>query len=117
MGTLKQDEEQIFGTFNNGFLEGKGMTFSENHCKVAEFKKGVRDGICTTYNHGEITFEGMCKIKPEGFGKFYLKDGRIFEGEISKSLMKEGIMLYPNGSINYEIFDNLKDANLKISQQ
>jgi antitoxin component YwqK of YwqJK toxin-antitoxin module len=110
MGTLKQEGEQIFGTFKNGFLEGKGMIITENHCKVAEFKKGVRDGSCTTYNHGEITFEGMCKIEPEGFGKFYLKDGRIFEGEISKSLMKEGIMLYPDGSINYEIFDNVKDA-------
>ena len=53
----------------------------------------------------------MCKIEADGFGKYYMDDGRIFEGEISKRLIKEGIMLYPDGLINYEIFDNIKDSN------
>jgi hypothetical protein len=39
----------------------------------------------------------------------YLEGGRIFEGEISKDLMKERIMLYSDGPINYEIFDCKKD--------
>jgi hypothetical protein len=57
----------------------------------------------------------MCKIIPEGFGKLFLEDGRIFEGEISKSLMIEGVMLYPDGSINYEIFDKIKDSKQKLT--
>jgi hypothetical protein len=72
MGRLSQEGEDIFGTFNKGFLEGKGMIITENKCKVAEFKKGVRDGSCTSYLNGEICFEGMCKIEPDGFGKLYL---------------------------------------------
>jgi hypothetical protein len=115
MGRLSNDGEEIFGTFNKGFLEGKGIIITESLCKVAEFQKGVRDGSCTTYECGEISFEGMCKIEPDGFGKFYLEDGRIFEGEISKSLMMEGIMLYSDGTINYEIFDHIKDSNLKLN--
>jgi hypothetical protein len=29
--------------------------------------------------------------------------------------MIEGIMLYPDGSINYEIFDNIKDSKEKLT--
>ena len=73
MGRLSKVGEDIFGTFNKGFLEGKGMIIkNNNYWRVAEFKKGVRDGSCTTYINGEISFEGMCKIEPDGFGKFYL---------------------------------------------
>lgn len=112
MGRLSQKEEEIYGTFNKGFLKGKGMIITNGMCKVAEFKKGVREGKCTTYTDGEISFEGMCKVEPDGFGKYFL-DGKIFEGEISKGLMKEGVMLYSDGSINYEIFDNVKDSKEK----
>jgi hypothetical protein len=31
--------------------------------------------------------------------------------------MKEGVMLYPDGEINYEIFDHLKDFNSKYSYE
>ena len=88
------------------------MIITNGKCKVAEFKKGVRDGYCITYTDGDISFEGMCKIIPDGFGKYFL-DGKIFEGEISKGLMKEGVMLYSDGSINYEIFDIIKDSKEK----
>ena len=117
MGRLSRVGEDIFGTFNKGFLEGKGMIITNKYCKVADFKNGVRDGSCTSYLNGEISFEGMCKIEADGFGKLYLLDGRIFEGEISKSLMKEGIMLYSDGTINYEIFDIIKDSNLKLNDE
>lgn len=92
-------------------MEGKGLIISKFFSRVCEFKKGVREGSCTTYKKGEISYEGMCKIEADGFGKYYMDDGRIFEGEISKEYMKDGIMLYSDGSINYEIFDNIKDYN------
>ena len=72
MGRLSKVGEDIFGTFNKGFSEGKGMIITNKYCRVADFKKGVRDGSCTSYLNGEISFEGMCKIIPDGFGKFYL---------------------------------------------
>jgi hypothetical protein len=54
-------------------LEGKGLMVRDEIFRVAEFKNGVRDGKCVTYSNREISFEGMCKIEPEGFGKYILK--------------------------------------------
>jgi hypothetical protein len=72
MGKLTKDGEEIYGTFNKGFLEGKGMILNDEVSRVGEFKKGVRDGFCTSYLNDEISFEGMCKIIPDGFGKIFL---------------------------------------------
>jgi hypothetical protein len=49
-------------------LEGRGMIIDEKWNRVAEFKKGVRDGHCTTYTNGEVYFDGICKVEPDGFG-------------------------------------------------
>ena len=48
------------------------MIIKDEVSRVGEFKKGVRDGFCTSYLNDEISFEGMCKIIPDGFGKIFL---------------------------------------------
>lgn len=61
---------------------------------------GLRHGLGTFYNlDGTKFYRSFANDDPEGKGKYYFTDGRVYEGILSKDNLPEGIgtINYPNG--------------------